>query len=52
MLQKNIDREERKKRNTWVGYYQRSTKSLKEKKNSIERKHRANELRKAMREAY
>lgn len=46
MLQKNIDKEKRKQRQTWVGYYQRSTKSLEEKRRAIERKHRVNDIKK------
>ena len=51
MLEKNIKKQERKNRPLWTPYYQRETKSMVEKKRAIERKHRANDLRKAMREA-
>lgn len=56
MTQKNQEKQERKEKRIregriWTPYYQRSTKSLVEKKRADERKHRANDLRKAMREA-
>ena len=40
MLQKNIDKEERKKRKTWQGYYTRKTPTKKEKEEKQRRKHK------------
>ena len=40
MLQKNIDKEERKKRKTWQGYYTRKTPTKKEKEERQRRKHK------------
>lgn len=40
MLQKNIDREQRKLRDTWVGYYPRKTPTKKELIDRQSRKHR------------
>lgn len=40
MLEKNIEKEKRKNRNTWVGYPPRYGKSKKEKIKSIENKYR------------
>jgi hypothetical protein len=39
MLQKNIDKEKRKERRTWVGYFTRKTPTKKEKVRKIERKY-------------
>ena len=38
MLQKNIDKEERKKRKTWQGYYTRKTPTKREKEEKILKK--------------
>ena len=40
MLQKNIDKEERKNRKTWQGYYTRKTPTKKEKEEKQRRKHK------------
>ena len=40
MLQKNIEKEERKKRRTWGGYYTRKTPTKKEKLEKIQKKYR------------
>ena len=40
MLQKNIDKEERKKRKTWNGYYTRKTPTKKEKEEKNSKKYR------------
>ena len=40
MLQKNIDKEERKKRKTWQGYYPRKTPTKKEKMEKERRKYK------------
>lgn len=40
MLQKNIDKEERKKRKTWCGYYERKTPTKKEKEEKNRKKYR------------
>ena len=40
MLQKNIDRQERKKRDTWVGYYPRRTPTKKTLMDRQEKKHK------------
>ena len=40
MLQKNIDREKRKERETWRGYYTRKTPTKREKMEKIEKKFR------------
>ena len=40
MLQKNIDKEKRKKRKMWTGYYSRKTPSKKEKLEKLEKKHK------------
>lgn len=40
MLQKNIDKQKRKERKTWNGYYTRKTPTKKEKMEKAERKHR------------
>ena len=40
MLQKNIDKEERKKRKTWQGYYTRKTPTKKEKEEKQRRKYK------------
>lgn len=42
MLKKNIEREERKNRKLWVGYYSRKTPTKKEKLDRIDRKYRRN----------
>lgn len=39
MLQKNIDKEKRKERKTWTGYYLRKTPSKKEKMEKIVKKY-------------
>ena len=39
MLQKNIDKEKRKKRKTWTGLYTRKTPTKKEKQDKINRKY-------------
>lgn len=40
MLKKNIEREERKNRPLWNGYYTRKTPTKKEKMNKLAKKHR------------
>jgi hypothetical protein len=40
MLQKNIDKEKRKSRPTWVGYAPKKTPTKKEKMKKIDRKHK------------
>lgn len=40
MLQKNIDKEKRKQRNTWVGYYTRKTPTKDELKERAKNKHK------------
>jgi hypothetical protein len=40
MLQKNIDKENRKQRKTWVGYYERKTPTKKERIKKSEKKHK------------
>lgn len=40
MLKKNIEKEERKNRPLWNGYYTRKTPTKKEKMNKIANKHR------------
>ena len=40
MLQKNIEKQERKNRETWVGYYPRRTPTKKTKMERQERKHK------------
>jgi hypothetical protein len=40
MLQKNIDKEKRKDRKTWVGYYERKTPTKKEKMKKNEKKYK------------
>jgi len=40
MLQKNIDKQERKKRDTWVGYYPRRTPTKKTLMDRQDKKHR------------
>ena len=40
MLQKNIDKEKRKDRKTWVGYYERKTPIKKEKMRKNEKKYK------------
>lgn len=43
MLQKNIDKEKRKARPTWVGYAPKKTPTKKEKMKKIDRKHKGRE---------
>ena len=38
MLKKNIEKQERKKRNTWVGYYSRKTPTKAQKEAKLARK--------------
>ena len=40
MLQKNIDKEKRKNRKTWVGYYTRKTPTKTEKIKKFEKKYK------------
>lgn len=40
MLQKNIEKQERKNRETWVGYYPRRTPTKKTKVDRLEKKHK------------
>lgn len=40
MLQKNIDKQERKKRDTWVGYYPRKTPTKKTLMDRQDKKHK------------
>lgn len=40
MLQKNIERQERKARETWVGYYPRRTPTKKTKMERLNKKHK------------
>ena len=40
MLQKNIDKEKRKNRKTWVGYYERKTPTKQEKIKKVEKKYK------------
>ena len=40
MLQKNIERQERKARETWVGYYPRRTPTKKTKLERLDKKHK------------
>ena len=40
MLQKNIEKQERKNRKLWNGYYSRITPTKKEKINKINKKHK------------
>ena len=40
MLQKNIEKEERKNRKTWQGYYTRTTPTKRGKLEKISKKHR------------
>ena len=40
MLQKNIDKNKRKSRPTWVGYYQRKSPTKRDYENRIEQKYR------------
>jgi hypothetical protein len=40
MLQKNIDKEKRKNRKTWVGYYERKTPTKQEKIKKFEKKYK------------
>ena len=42
MLQKNIQKEERKKRKLWTGLYTRKTPTKKSKLDKIEKKHKNN----------
>ena len=43
MLQKNIDKEKRKQRKTWVGYYTRKTPTKKELERRQQQKHKKGE---------
>lgn len=38
MLQKNIEKENRKNRATWCGFYTRKTKTKREKKDALDKK--------------
>lgn len=40
MLQKNIDKQKRKERKTWVGLYPRRTPTKKEKLEKVDKKHK------------
>ena len=40
MLQKNIEKEERKNRKTWGGYYSRKTPTKREKEEKISKKYK------------
>lgn len=44
MLQKNIEKQERKNRETWVGYYPRRTPTKKTKMDRQERKHKNKQI--------
>jgi hypothetical protein len=43
MLQKNIDREKRKERKTWVGYFTRKTPTKKDSQIKIDKKYKNKE---------
>lgn len=43
MLQKNIDKQKRKERKTWVGLYTRKTPTKKEKLDRVEKKYKERE---------
>lgn len=44
MLQKNIDKQARKERKTWVGYKPKATPTKKEKEQKINNKYKGREL--------